>query len=127
MTVPSNHVYVAGGSDICDALLAEIAKVEALVGSQATEQMENLHQQMQSQAKMSERWRDMADDISYWPNQHGTMSFGVRPESSRAEEAMRAEYGDAENAPSALIRMGVLRGARRAGWSMTENFRRAGF
>lgn len=127
MSVPSNHAYVTGGEGICDRILAVIDAAENLVGEQAVEKIESLHQQMQAKAQTHDRWRELASDIEYWPHPQGGVAFGVPPDSPRAEQAMRAEYGDEEYGPTGLIRMGVLGGTRRLGWEMQEAFRRQGF
>ena len=127
MTVPLNHAYVTGGDSICDRILSVIDAAESMVGQQAQEQTETMHQRMQAKAQADSRWRDVAGAIEHWPNEQGNVSFGVPDQSPHAQQAIEAEYGDDTHAPTALIRMGVLNGVTEMGWSMQEAFARSGY
>ena len=125
--VPLNHAYVTGGDDICEALLTVVEGAEALVSEQATAQTDAMHTSLRQHAQVSDRWAEMAPDIDQWTNEDGNPTFGVSDESTRVEQAMRAEYGDQQHAPVPLIRMGLVNGVTQMGWSMEQAFRERGF
>src|SRR4051812_32205206 len=110
MAVPSNHVYVKGGGDFVDALQGVVDLASDVVTQAAQRAMEEQHGRMRTAAAQDPRWATIAPDISYGADQDGNLAYGV-PEHSRSYgEAVRVEYGDTTDAPTPLIRMGVLNG-----------------
>jgi hypothetical protein len=69
----------------------------------------------------------MATHITYWSDEEGNLAYGVPRDSPHHEDAMRAEYGDDKNAPTGLIRMGVVNGVTQMGWSMRQRLYEGGF
>lgn len=127
MAVPANHVYVKGGGDIVDALLGVLGRAEDVVTQAAQQAMDEQESRMQTTAAQDPRWATMAPDISYGADEEGNLAYGV-PEHSRSYgEAVRVEYGDTTDAPTPLIRMGVLNGVAQMGWSMRQSFMEQGF
>jgi hypothetical protein len=127
MAVPLNHVYVTGGDAIVDAIEQVVQYADDVVSAAAQEQIEAHHQRMQEKAAEDERWASMASDLQYWTTEDGSLAYGIPRDHPRYADAVRAEYGDEHNPPSALIRMGLVNGVSQMGWSLQQAFFEAGF
>jgi len=127
MAVPSNHVYVKGGDEIVAALGRVVDYAEAVVSESAQTAIMEHHQRMQAQAQQDDQWRSMASDLQYWTDADGSLAYGIPREHPSYDQAVRTEYGDTTQAPTPLIRMGLVNGVSQIGWSMQQAFFEAGF
>lgn len=118
---------VAGGDAICDVIEDLLDEAQLLVEETSWEASQSHLADLQARAAVHPRWTALAGDLSMWADEQGNTAFGVHPTNPRAPEAMLAEYGDENNAPAPLLRMGLLNGVADMGWSMREAFQQAGF
>lgn len=126
MPVPSNHAYVRGGDNICDALGLVLDHAEHVVKDAADSELQRHLDVIRTQARQHPAWGDLGDHVSMWNGGDATV-FGVHPSSRRASDAVAAEFGALGSPPAPILRMGAVRGATDIGRRMTERFRRAGF
>jgi hypothetical protein len=118
---------VAGGDAICNAIEDYLDTADELVGDVAWEATQQHLEDLRSQAARHPRWAPLAPHLSVWANEDGHPTFGVHPSHPRAPEAAAVEYGDGENAPAPLMRMGLIRASRDVGWAMTQAFQAEGY
>lgn len=85
--------------------------------------VDKFQQQLRADARDHPRWTGVADSIEAW-DEGGRLAYGVRNQA--LHEAMDAEFGDADNAPVALIRT-AHRAKSAASQAMDDYLRSQGY
>lgn len=96
----SDGVHVAAA--FLDALDEYAQTVHVATQEAVTNAATRLQMELAEQARSNPRWQNLAEHIEVW-SEDGRLIVGVQnPE--MMDEAMAAEYGDADHAPVALMR-----------------------
>lgn len=90
------------GSEWVDDLERYLHGLASVTELASTRAAEYLHEQTVLQARQSERWADVADQIEVW-SEDGRLVIGVR-DSEFVSQAFEIEYGDEVTPPDPLFR-----------------------
>lgn len=122
----NQRAQVSGGDSVVQALRGYVADAAALVEEAVTAEQEDMVARQRSRATDDPRWSGLSEQVNSWEDQDGNFAVGVDNPDAVSQAGM-LEFGDMNNPPSPLIRMGVMKDVADINWRMAERFRRGGF
>jgi len=117
---------VTGGDDIVDHIESVLQDAAELVEEATWDAAIAQRDRMQRLAAEHPRWASMADSMDMWASPEGNISYGVR-DPALQRRAFEAEYGDPNNAPAPLIRMGLTSAVVDMGINLQDTFQMGGY